>query len=119
MGSPTVLALLLLAFAQEAKNPVPSDDAQRAAEKTLRTSYASEYADQTPAGQQRLAKRLLDQAVETREDVGLRFVLFREACEAATRGGDLETLLRAVDEGHGGFHVVGLGLKEPYLIKIE
>jgi hypothetical protein len=104
---------------QEAKNAVPAEDAQRAAEKTIRTTYSSEYADKTAAAQQRLAKKLLDQAIETREDLGLRFVLFREACDAATRGGDLETLLRAVDEVHGGFHVVGLALKEPYLLKIE
>jgi hypothetical protein len=116
----TLLILSCLAVPlQEARNAVPADDAQRAAEKTIRTSYGSEYADSSPAGQQRLAKKLLDQAIETREDLALRFVLFREACDAATRGGDLGTLLRAVDELHGGFHVVGLALKEPYLLKIE
>jgi hypothetical protein len=115
-----ILALVvLLGAAQEAKNAVPSEAAQQQAEKTIRATYKEEFADASAAGQQKLARRLLDQAVETREDLALRYVLFRAACDAATRGGDLETLLRAVDEVHGGFHVVGLSLKEPYLLKME
>jgi hypothetical protein len=105
--------------AQEAKNAVPSEEAQEKAQKTVRATYKDEYADASAAGQQKLARRLLDQAVDTRDDLALRFVLFREACEAATRAGDLETLLRSVDEVHGGFHVAGLSLKEPYLLKME
>jgi hypothetical protein len=109
-----VLALLvLLGAAQEAKNAVPPEDAQRAAEKTVRAAHKDEVNDPT------LGRRLLDQAVDTKDDVALRFVLFREACEAATRAGDLQTLLRAVDEVYGGFHVSGLSLKEPYLLKME
>ena len=115
-----ILALVvLLGAAQEAKNAVPSLDAQEKAERTVRATYKDEFADASAAGQQKLARRLLDQAVDTREDLALRYVLFRDACDAATRGGDLETLLRAVDEVHGGFHVVGLSLKEPYLLKME
>jgi hypothetical protein len=114
------LALLVfLGIPQEAKNAVPPEEAQRAAEKTLRAAYKDEYADASAAAQQKFARTLLDRAVDTKDDLALRYVLFREACEAATRAGDLETLLRAVDEVHGGFHVVGLSLKEPYLLKME
>ncbi|HVE41926.1 MAG TPA: hypothetical protein VNM14_18675 [Planctomycetota bacterium] len=105
--------LVLLALAQEAKNAVPPEDSQRAAEKTVRAAHKDEIGDP------KLGRRLLDQAVDTKDDLALRFVLFREACEAATRAGDLETLLRGIDEVHGGFHVVGLSLKEPYLLKME
>jgi hypothetical protein len=104
---------------QEAKNALPSEDAQSQAEKTVRATYKDEFADASPAGQQKLARRLLDLAEDAKENLALRYVLFRDACEAATRAGDLETLLRGVDELHGGFHVVGLSLKEPFLLKME
>jgi hypothetical protein len=116
---PTLALLVLLAAAQEARNAVPSEEQQRAAEKTLRATYRDEYADSSIAGRQKLARRLLDRAVDTRDDLALRYVLYREACDAATGAGDLDTLLRAVDEVHGGYHVVGLSLKEPYLLKME
>ena len=120
MASLVPLALLLwCGFPQEAKNAVPSDDEQGRAEKSIRATCRDEYADKTAAGQQKLARKLLDQAVETREDVALRFVLYRESCDLASRAGDLDTLLRAIDDLHGGFHVVGLSLKAPYLLKME
>jgi hypothetical protein len=120
MASLVPLALLLLGgFVQEAKNAVPSDDEQSRAEKSIRATCKDEYADRSAAGQQKLARKLLDQAEESREDVALRFVLFREACDLASRAGDLDTLLRSIDDLHGGFHVVGLSLKAPYLLKME
>src|SRR5438105_4959469 len=97
MASLFPLALLLLdGFAQEAKMGVPSDDAQAQAEKTVRAAYKDDYGDAGAAGQQKLARKLLDRAEETREDAALRFVLFREACDLASRAGDLDTLLRSI-----------------------
>jgi tetratricopeptide (TPR) repeat protein len=111
--------LCVAALAQETKNAVPSDDLQAVAERTVRATYKEEYGEKTAAGLQRLARKLLEQAGETRDDLALRFVLFREACEVASRAGDLETLLRAVDDLYGGFQVSGISLKAPSLLRIE
>src|SRR5574341_830251 len=112
-------ALSLLNPSAQAKNAVPSEEAQRRAEKTLRARFPDEYAAKSAADQQKLARKLLEQAGETGDDLALRFVLYREACDLATRAGDLDTLLRSIDDVHGGFHVVGLALKGPYLLKME
>lgn len=112
-------ALILVDLSTQAKNAVPSEDAQRQAEKTIRARFSDEYSAKSAVDQQKLARKLLGLAGETGDDLALRFILYRDACDLATRAGDLDTLLRSIDDVHGGFHIVGLALKGPYLLKME
>src|SRR5206468_395815 len=63
--------------------PVPSDAAQATARQAIRDMFAREYADRTPAGPWRLAAALLARGVATTDDAAGRYVLLREARDAA------------------------------------
>jgi hypothetical protein len=83
---------------QDKKLDVPDDAAQKEAEKTIKSLFKDDYAKRAPADRLALAKTLLKQGSETKDDNAARYVLFREAQDLAARGGDLETAFRAVDE---------------------
>jgi hypothetical protein len=95
-----VLAILLgnpLA-AQDTRAPAPDAAAQKEAEKSIRDVFKDEYAKRSTADKTALAKKLLEQGIQTKDDPASQFVLFRESRDAAAQAGDVETAMQAIDE---------------------
>jgi len=113
------LLLALFTCAQGAKIPIPSEEDQKKAEKTIREVFKDEYAVKSPAAQQKLARKLVDQALESKDDDAARYVLFREAADLAVRSGEIDALLRSIDELNTRFEGVGPSFKESVLGKAE
>ena len=118
----SALSLLLLpAFggialtAQDKKQDPPDDAALREAEKTVRNVFKDDYAKRGPADRQALARLLLQQAIDTKDDAAARFVLFRESQDIAARLGDIETSFRAIEEMSRAFSVNPIALKNTAL----
>lgn len=106
-------------FAQDSKIPVPDTKAQANAEKTIRDVFKEEYSAKSIDAQKKLALKLAQQGIETKDDPSFRYVLLREAAELAGRSGDLETLLRSVDEICASYQVNAPAFKESILCKME
>jgi hypothetical protein len=102
---------------QEKKLPIPEDAAQKEAEKTIRALFKEEYAKRAPADRIALAKNLLKQGFDTKDDAAARFVLYREAQEIAGRAGDLETAFRAIDEMSTAYETNPIALKQAVLVQ--
>lgn len=85
-------------LAAGALEPVPELEKQAQAEKLIKDIFKSEYAKTAAADRAALAKKLLAQAGETRNDSSAKFVLLRESRNVAASSGDIKTALRAVDE---------------------
>ncbi|HVR83024.1 MAG TPA: LamG domain-containing protein [Planctomycetota bacterium] len=104
---------------QEAKLPVPTEKAQAEAEKTIRDIFKEEFAVKTSTAQQKLAKKLIEQGRETRDDPAARFVLFREAADLATHAGDIDLLLLALKDLCDFYRVDPATTMEPFLTRAE
>jgi hypothetical protein len=78
--------------------PVPTAAAQAAALKSVKDVFRADFANNTPAGRKALARKLLQQAGENKEDPAARYVLLRESRDIAANLGDAETVLAAIDE---------------------
>jgi hypothetical protein len=104
--------------AQEPRLPVPSENAQLAAEKTVKEVFRADYALKTTSGQLALAKKLMQQGFETKDDVAIRFVLLREAADLASRG-DLETLTTSIEELCREYRIDSWALSGAVLVKAE
>ncbi|HVR84814.1 MAG TPA: LamG-like jellyroll fold domain-containing protein [Planctomycetota bacterium] len=115
----SLLLFLIGEFAQDSRIPVPSDLLQSQAEKTIREVFKAEYGVSTPTARQKLAQKLVQQGIDTNDDPALRYILFREAADLASRSGDLPTLQRSLDEISNGFLVDALSLREAYLTRSE
>jgi tetratricopeptide (TPR) repeat protein len=113
----TILAFCIMgvAYPQEKKEPktepVPSADAVMKAEKSIKEIFKTEYAKKKASEQLDLAKKMMAQATETNDDSAARYVLLREARDIASRAGDIELSLKAVDELAKYYTIVPLGLK--------
>jgi len=79
------------------KSAVPAAAAQKDAEKQIRETFKTDYAKRAPADVQALGRKLLQQGTETRDDLVIRFVLYREARDLALQAGDIETAFDAID----------------------
>lgn len=92
------LAWLILpgAALQEKRHAVPDLQAQKDAEKFIREVFKDEYAQAGIPAKGILARKLLGQAEETRDDPRARYVLFREARDLAILAGDSAAALGAV-----------------------
>lgn len=117
-GIATAVILLIFGGGQDAKLPVPAEEAQAKAEKTIRDVFKDEYASKTPAAQQKLARKLIEQGQESKEDACLSYVLFREAGELAISSGDTDLLLRSLDELNTRYQMT-VASKESFLIRVE
>lgn len=106
--------LLFLAVAQEPL-PVPSEAAQKEAEKLVRDVFKDEYGRKALADRAALARTMLQKGGAKDDDGPTRYVLLREARELATQASDWETALKAADALGLGFKVDGLPLKESTL----
>lgn len=91
--------------------PSPSAAEQAEAEKLIKDVFKEEYAKRAPADRLALARKMLAQASETRDDPKARFVLLREARELALQAGDVSTALQAVDELSRTFKVDSGGMR--------
>lgn len=80
------------------KTAVPDPAAQKDAEKLIREVFKDDYAKRQPAERTLLARKLVTQGIETKDDPVTRFVLLREARDLAVQGGDLDLALRAIEE---------------------
>lgn len=109
------LALLALLLAQDPKVQVPSDDSLRKAEQTVR----EQHRDEAASAPLKLARRLWEQARETKDNDPLRFALFREAADLAARAGAVDTMVGSLAELYGAYDISGVALKETYHVRIE
>ncbi|HEV3145093.1 MAG TPA: hypothetical protein VGZ47_14480 [Gemmataceae bacterium] len=106
-----VSAASALAQSPSEKHPVPGTAAQATAEKAIKDLFANEYSKTTTTLRRRLAAQLFDSALKTNDDLAVRFVLFREACDIAAQAGDPKTALAAADALAKEFDINALELK--------
>ncbi len=106
---PTLLLLCLLV--QESRVAVPPEEALKAAEKTVR--------DIEEAAPLKRAKLLLDRGRETKDNDALRYVLFREAADAASRAGAVDTMVQSLHELYSAYQIPTLSLKEGAHLRAE
>ena len=96
-----LLVWLSFAAAQEKPAPkLPPPDAadQKSAERLVREIFKDEYAKKGAADRIALAKKLIDQALQTKDDPVTVFVLLRESRDIAAQIPDAALTIRAIDE---------------------
>lgn len=99
------------ALAQQSA-PVPNAADQARARELFQDVYGKEYdAARSSAQKTELAKKLLDQAAESKADLASHFVLLRIAKDVAVLAGDAETALEAVSRVVGTYDVDPLKTK--------
>lgn len=91
--------------------PEPDPAAQKEAEKLIREIHKADYVRRSPQDLRDLARSLLREGLETKDDPAARFVLLREARELAAQGGDAVTAVAAVEEAAKTFAVDAVVLK--------
>lgn len=77
--------------------PIPADAAQTAALEALRETYKDEYAKRKPADRAALGQTLLNEGKLPRQEAAHRWACLHEAIELASRVGDVDTALAAVE----------------------
>jgi hypothetical protein len=92
------LASSSLAYTQDQKLPEPDSTALQRAEGLIKGIYRTDYAKKFPSEMRELATKLINKALETRDDPAARFVLYREAAELAAKSGDFAGALMLIDE---------------------
>lgn len=114
MASRALLGVLLLCVSLQDRPPLapePDASAQKDALKKIRDLFKDDYAKKAPADQQGLARKLLQNGLESPEDPVSRYVLYKEARDLALGVGDLETALHAADETAKVYAIDGTALK--------
>lgn len=112
-----IVLLLALNFCpSQQKTPVPPAAAQKDAEGVIRSLFKDEYARRTPDGQLALAKTLLQQGKETRDDLTARYVLLREAADIAIKVGEFSVALDAAKTLTDGYDVNPVAFKTKLLM---
>jgi hypothetical protein len=95
--------------------PVPGADQQKAAEKLIRDVFKDEFAKTSPADRLALVKKLIEQALDTKDDASARFVLLREARDLAASLGNADLAFRAIDMLGVDFKIEALKMKHSTL----
>jgi hypothetical protein len=98
--------------------PEPDANVQKETLKKIKDLFKEDYAKKLPADQQALAKKLLQNGIDTADDLVVKFVLLREARDISIAAGDVESALRAADETSKAFAVDSAALKLGVLGKI-
>jgi len=106
---------VVLAASQD-KAAVPPAAAQKDSEALIKSLFKEEYAKRTPEGQLALARKLLQQARETKDDVTVRYVLFRETADLASKAGEFTVALDAVKAMAELYDVDAIALKVKVLL---
>lgn len=102
---------------QAARKPIPDDAAQKEAEKLIKDVFKKEYSDKSVEAQKAFARKLLQQGIETNDDVAAKFVLFREARDIAVGIGDIEVIIKAIDRMASEYDVDSLSMTKEGLDK--
>ena len=112
-----LVAVLIVAGAAQGqdKAPSPSPAEQADAEKLIKDTFKGEYSKRGQPDRQALAKQLLAQGLQSKDDAKVQFVLFREARDLAAQAGDPETAIAAVSELSKRFSVDSPGMKSAAL----
>lgn len=98
--------------------PVPDMAALAFAEKSVKDTYASDFAKKLPADRKKLAERLYNDARGNAKDPVAQYVMLREGIALAVEVQDVQLLVRAVDSLDEIFEVDGFNLKVTSLEKI-
>jgi choice-of-anchor C domain-containing protein len=93
------------------KAPAPDAAAQEQAAKLVKELFEKEYAKKEPADMLALSADLFKEGEKTRDNPGVRFVLFRESANLAARAGDLDAAFRALGILADEFDVDGVTLR--------
>lgn len=109
------MVLVELCALQDKKAAIPEDSAQKEAEKTIKSLFKDDYAKKAPADRVALAKTLLQQGTETKDDDAARYVLLRESLDLAARSGDIATGFLAAEEMSRVYPMNPLTLKSSVL----
>ena len=96
--SAILIAALLLLPAQDKRLTVPDAAAQKEAEKLIRGIFKDEYSKKAPADRISLAKKLLQQGLETTDSPAAGYVILREAADLAALSGETSVALQAISE---------------------
>jgi hypothetical protein len=75
------------------------------AEKLIKGLYKADFAKTKAAERAAFAAKLLEQAVDTRDDLKAKYVLLHDARDLAAKGGDCDLYLKAADEIAAAFKV--------------
>jgi hypothetical protein len=94
----TLVVIANAAPTQDEKRAIPDASSQKEALKLIRDIFKEEYGRKAPADRQALAAKLLQQALESKDDPTSQYVLFEETRGLAAEGGDVPTALKAVEE---------------------
>jgi hypothetical protein len=119
-AAPLLAAALFLVSArswpqEDQRLAVPDAAAQKDAEKVVRDVFKDDYARKAAPDRVALAKKLLEQGLQTREDPASKYVLLRDAQDLASQGGNIETALQAIAELSKQFRVDSASLRSQAL----
>src|SRR3954468_18328820 len=78
--------------------PVPSAVAQSAARDMIHKLYKTDFDKKSPADRQALAKLLVAQAKDTKDDSAARYIALMEAADLAAGAGDASTAFAALEQ---------------------
>lgn len=92
------ITLCPLSGVQEKRKPIPDAAAQKESLKLIRDVFKDDYARRGSTDRQALARKLLQQGLETKDDPVAQYVLLQESRSMAAEVGDLATALGAVEE---------------------
>ena len=94
----------------------PDDAAQGDANKLIRELMGKEIdAAKTPIAKHEMAKKLLQQGIDSKADPAGQFVLYRMAREFAVGVGDPAVALQSIDETERAFHIDAASLRQETL----
>jgi hypothetical protein len=97
------------------KSPAPSPADQTEALKLIKDVFKDDYAKRAIPDRQALARKLLEQGIQSKDDLNSKFVLLREARDIASQAGDVATAMTSVDEMAKVFAVEPAALKQSVL----
>lgn len=109
-----ILAIFSTIFGQvdSKKNAVPTASSQSEVRKLVKEIFEDEYAKaNSPSTSLALAQKLFQQAKETKDDVVSKYVLLREAQQAAVNAADSNYVLQVIDEIDTFFEIEALSEK--------
>lgn len=99
---------------------IPDAAAQANAMKNVRDLFGQQIDNaKSPFGKTELAKKLLQQGVESKSDPAAQFVLFNLARDMAASAGDSSIALQAIDESARVFRLDTIPLREQAIAAIE
>lgn len=105
-GALLAFSAISLADEPSSRLPIPSDSALKESQEILRDIFKDDIqAATTPTKRSGLAKKFLEQAVETKDDPAGRYALLQAAKNLAVRAGDLELAMKIVEELCRSFQV--------------